>query len=112
MGWFPPGAQARNESPLLRINSNLCLWYYQRRLVFPSFHEALFAVNRSVSAGLEWDFRLLSALRTNGLVHFPWAEISALSTKASASSAWPVAKALFLKWHSIYLLLDSWDAYS
>jgi hypothetical protein len=72
----------------------------EKRLVFPSFHEALFAVDWPVSAGLEWDFRLLSALRTNGLVHFPWAEVSSLAK----SSARPVAEALSFKWHFLFLL--------
>ena len=70
-----------------------------------SLHEALFAVNRSVSAGLEWDFRLLPALRTNGLVHLSRAEIPALSTEATTGS---VAEALSFKWHFLFLLSDSW----
>jgi hypothetical protein len=73
------------------------------RLVFPSFHEALFAVDWPVSAGLEWDFRLLPALRTNGLVHLSWAEVSSLTAKSSAR---PIAEAPFLKWHFLYLLSD------
>jgi hypothetical protein len=76
-----------------------------RKLVFPSFHEALFAIDWPVSAGLEWDFRLLPALRTNGLVHLSWAEVSSLTAKSSAR---PVAEALSFKWHFLFLLSDYW----
>ena len=101
----PPEPEAPMKSPSELTQICFCALRSRKRLVFPSFHEALFAVDWPVAARLEWDFRLLPALRTNGLVHLSWAEVSSLTAKSSAR---PVAEALFLKWHFLYLLSDSW----
>lgn len=78
-----PGASLKlpltSCSNSLRINAQLPL----------PLHEALFAVDRSVSAGLEGNFALFSTICTNSLVHLPWSEVSSLSKPLSAMFAAP-----------------------